>query len=85
MDEDVPDKAEHRVRGRVTRIRGPGEFHRRLMDMGLCYGRMVEVNSAASPQDCIQFYVGGRILTLSAEEAARICLEVPLDRWIRGQ
>lgn len=62
--------------GRISRIRGEGSVHRRLLDMGLVAGSEVEVQRVAPLGDPVEIKVKGYNLTLRRAEAAGIEVEV---------
>ena len=62
-------------RGRVVRIRGRGNFHRRLASVGLTVGRILEMNAVQS-RDCVEVRVKEDNLRLLREEASRIYVEM---------
>jgi Fe2+ transport system protein FeoA len=72
---NIISEAKHGSRGKVIKIRGRAQFHRRLIDNGIYCGRIVEIERVALPQDHIQVHVNRHVLLLSREEAAGICLE----------
>jgi Fe2+ transport system protein FeoA len=63
-------------KGRVVKIRGGGDFHRRLMNMGLTFGHTVEMVRGTSAGSSIEVKVKGHTLSLPEEEAARIYVEM---------
>lgn len=67
---------EHDTKGEIIKIRGEGDFHRQLMKAGLCCGCIVEMSRVTEPQNCVQVYTNGQAISLTTEEASRICLEV---------
>ena len=62
-------------KGRVVRIRGRGDFHRRLMALGLAVGSILEIDTVQS-RDCVDVKVKGDSLPLLREEASRIYVEI---------
>jgi Fe2+ transport system protein FeoA len=68
-------KVEHGVVGEVIKIQGPLEFHRRLLKVGLCCGRTVEIRRVSPPAAYIQVHTNAHNFWLSGEEASRIWLD----------
>ena len=62
-------------KAKVVRIRGRGDFHRRLASVGLTVGRILEMNAVQS-RDCVDVKVKGDNLRLLREEASRIYVEM---------
>ena len=62
-------------KGRVVRIRGRGDFHRRLMAVGLTVGCTIQI-MAARCGDCVEVKVRGDNVSLRSEEAAGIYVEM---------
>lgn len=50
-------------RGRVVKIRGPGDFHHRLASAGLTVGRILDIN-VVQPKECVGVMIGGASLPL---------------------
>ncbi len=65
-------------RGRIIRVRGDARFRRRIMEMGMVPGEVVEVVRLAPLGDPVQFRVKGYRLALRTREAAHILVE-PLN------
>lgn len=63
-------------KGRVVKVAGKGGVYRRILDMGVVSGTMVEVERVAPLGDPIQIKVKGYNLTLRKEEASNIQVEV---------
>jgi Fe2+ transport system protein FeoA len=63
-------------KGKIVKIRGSGNVHRRLMDMGLISGSEIEMQGVAPLGDPIEVKVKGYNLSLRKEEAASIEVEV---------
>ena len=63
-------------KGKVIRVGGKGRVHRRILDMGVVSGSLVEVERVAPLGDPIEIRVKGYNLTLRKEEAANIQVEV---------
>ncbi len=59
-------------KGKIIKIRGKGNIHRRLLDMGLVTGSEVTVQRKAPLGDPIEIKIKGYFLTLRKEEAASI-------------
>jgi Fe2+ transport system protein FeoA len=62
-------------KGRVVKISGGGEIHRRLLDMGLVSGSEVEVERVAPLGDPIEIRIKGYHLSLRKEEAINVQVE----------
>jgi len=63
-------------RGKIIKVGGKGGVHRRILDMGVVSGTLVEVQRVAPLGDPIEIRVKGYNLTLRREEAANIQVEV---------
>jgi Fe2+ transport system protein FeoA len=63
-------------KGKIVRITGSGNVHKRLMDMGLISGSEIEMQGVAPLGDPIEIKVKGYNLSLRKEEAASINVEV---------
>jgi Fe2+ transport system protein FeoA len=63
-------------RGKVTKISGKGNIHRRLIDMGLVLGSEVEMKQVAPFGDPIEIKIKGYNLSLRKSEASCIQVEV---------
>ncbi|MEW6616579.1 MAG: FeoA family protein [Thermodesulfobacteriota bacterium] len=62
-------------KGKITRIRNRGEISRRIRDMGVVPGTLVEVETKATLGDPIEIKVKGYHLTLRGHEAADVEVE----------
>ena len=62
--------------GRIITVGGKGEIRRRLLDMGVVSGALVDVLRVAPLGDPIQIKVKGYDLALRKEEAKRIQVEL---------
>lgn len=62
--------------GKIVKVGGKGSVHRRILDMGVVSGTMVEVQRVAPLGDPIEIKVKGYNLTLRKEEAKNILVEV---------
>lgn len=62
--------------GKVTKISGKGQVHRRILDMGIVKDTEIEVERVAPLGDPIEIKVKGYHLSLRKEEAANIFVEV---------
>ena len=62
--------------GVINKVRGSGQIHRRLLDMGLVPQTEVKVERVAPLGDPIEIKVKGYHLSLRKEEAANIYVEV---------
>ena len=63
-------------KGRIVKIAGKGNIHRRLLDMGLVSGTDIQLQRVAPLGDPIEIKVRGYSLSLRKEEAASIQVEV---------
>lgn len=74
--------------GRIITVGGKGEIRRRLLDMGIVSGAIVEVLRVAPLGDPIQIKVKGYDLALRKEEAKNIQVELTggvLSRMTSGE
>ena len=67
---------EPQERGRIVKVSGGRGIRRRLLDMGVVSGTMVEVQRVAPLGDPVEIRVKGYDLALRREEAANIQVEV---------
>ncbi len=65
----VGDKAE------IVKLEGAGDVKRRLMDMGVVKGAVVEVERIAPLGDPIEIKIKGYNLSLRKEEASKIIVK----------
>ena len=63
-------------KGKVVKVGGKGGVYRRILDMGVVSGTLVEVQRVAPLGDPIEIRVKGYNLTLRKEEAANILVEL---------
>ena len=63
-------------KAKIAKIRGKGNIHRRLLDMGLVAGSEVEMKRVAPLGDPVEVKIKGYNLSLRKEEAAGIQVEV---------
>lgn len=63
-------------KGKIIALKGSGAVHRRLLDMGLVKGSVIEVERVAPLGDPIEVKIKGYDLSLRKEEAANIIVEV---------
>ncbi|MEA3343040.1 MAG: ferrous iron transport protein A [archaeon] len=70
------DRLTSRHKGKVASIKGSGDVFRRLLEMGVTKGEMIEVVKVAPLGDPIDVKVRGYNLCLRKEEAAKIVVEV---------
>jgi DtxR family transcriptional regulator, Mn-dependent transcriptional regulator len=63
--------------GRILKVSGKGEVHKRILDMGVVKGSKITVERIAPFGDPIEFRIKGYILSLRKEEAKNI--EVALE------
>ena len=69
------DKLKPRQKGKIIALKGSGNIHRRLLDMGLVKGSFVEVVRVAPLEDPIDIKIKGYDLSLRKEEALNIVVE----------
>ncbi|MDY6854254.1 MAG: FeoA family protein [Thermodesulfobacteriota bacterium] len=62
-------------KGRVLKVNGKGEINRRIRDMGVVPGSLLEVETKATLGDPIEIKVMGYHLTLRGNEANEILIE----------
>lgn len=75
-------------RGRIIKVGGSGEIRRRLFDMGVVAGAVLEVQRVAPLGDPVQIRIKGYDLALRKEEARKIHIEIMgglLSRMAPGQ
>ena len=63
-------------KGRITKIRGEGAVHRRILDMGVIPGSEIKVERVAPLGDPIEVRIKGYRLSFRKNEAANIYVEV---------
>jgi len=63
-------------RGRINKVGGSGQVHRRILDMGVIPPATVEVERIAPMGDPIWIRLRGYQLSLRKEEAANVNVEV---------
>lgn len=63
-------------KGKISRISGSGQVHRRILDMGVIPKTTVEVERVAPMGDPIWIRIKGYSLSLRKAEAANISVEV---------
>ena len=63
-------------RGVISKVRGSGQIHRRILDMGVVPQAEVEVERVAPLGDPIEVKIKGYHLSLRKEEAANVYVEV---------
>ena len=63
-------------KGRIVKIRGKGDFHRQLFEVGLVVGGTVKMGSITVLGGPIEVKVNGYNLPLNKEEASNIQVEV---------
>ena len=61
--------------GRVRRVKGSGAIHRRILDMGISKGALIEMKLEAPLRDPIKIKVRGYALSLRRSEARTIEIE----------
>ncbi|MDY7030999.1 MAG: ferrous iron transport protein A [Thermodesulfobacteriota bacterium] len=62
-------------KGKVIKVNGKGEINRRIRDMGIVPGTLLEVETKATLGDPIEIKVKGYHLTLRRKEASDIDIE----------
>ena len=62
-------------KGKVIKVNGKGEINRRMRDMGIVPGSLVELETKATLGDPIEIKVMGYHLTLRGNEANDILIE----------
>jgi Fe2+ transport system protein FeoA len=67
---------EPQEKGRIVKVGGRGGIRRRLLDMGVVSGAMVEVQRVAPLGDPVEIKVKGYDLALRLEEAENIQVEL---------
>ncbi len=67
---------EPREKGRIVKVGGRRGIRRRLLDMGVVSGAMVELQRVAPLGDPVEVRVKGYDLALRLEEAANIQVEI---------
>jgi Fe2+ transport system protein FeoA len=63
-------------RGKISQLGGSGQVHRRLLDMGIIPGTMVEIERIAPMGDPIWIKLKGYQLSLRKSEAANVYVGV---------
>ena len=63
-------------RGRISKVGGSGQVHRRILDMGVLPPATVEVERIAPMGDPIWIRLRGYQLSLRKEEASNVHVEV---------
>ncbi|MCK4697364.1 MAG: ferrous iron transport protein A [Dehalococcoidia bacterium] len=63
-------------RGRISKVGGSGQVHRRILDMGVIPPATVEVERIAPLGDPIWIRLRGYQLSLRKEEASNVYVEV---------
>ncbi|MFH1591600.1 MAG: metal-dependent transcriptional regulator [archaeon] len=66
------DRMEKGQQGRIIKVSGRGDVHRRLLDMGVVNGTMIRIEGKAPLGDPIQVKVKDYLLSLRMEEAKHI-------------
>lgn len=69
-------KLEPQEKGRIVKVGGRGGIRRRLLDMGVVTGALVEVQRVAPLGDPVEIRVKGYDLALRLEEAINIQVEL---------
>jgi len=84
-EEQGLDSLEQGEKAMVLRVTGGGHIRKRLMDMGMTPGSVVEMVRCAPLGDPIVFKLKGYLLTMRKTEAKRVIVrpeEVPMDRQL---
>jgi len=76
VNEKRLDQLKPHTKGTITKVKGKGQLHRRILDMGVVRGTTVEVEKVAPLGDPIDIIVKGYHLSLRKAEAANIFVEV---------
>lgn len=63
-------------RGKIVALKGSGSIHKRLLDMGLVKGTIIEVERVAPLGDPVEIKIKGYNLSLRKEEAKSVIVEV---------
>ena len=63
-------------KGKIARVTGSGPFRRRIMDMGVIPGAVVEMERVAPLGDPVEIKIKGYHLSLRKDEASHIYVEV---------
>lgn len=74
--ENTLDRLTSKHKGKIVSIKGSGDVFRRLLEMGVTKGEVIEVVKVAPLGDPIDVKVRGYNLSLRKEEAAMILVEV---------
>ncbi len=76
MKQQRLDELKPMQKGKIIKVSGSGPVHRRLLDMGIVTGAIVEVERIAPLGDPIEVKIKGYHLSLRKEEAKSIAVEV---------
>jgi len=68
-------------RGKVIGVSGAGAIRRRLLDLGLHCGEVVELVKAAPLRDPLEIAVCGGHISIRRSEAALITVEVEAENY----
>ncbi len=63
-------------RGEIVKVKGAGSVHRRILDMGVITGAVIEVQKVAPLGDPIEVKIKGYNLSLRKSEAKNIEVKV---------
>jgi len=63
-------------RGEIMKVKGSGSVHRRILDMGVVTGAVIEVQKVAPLGDPIEVKIKGYNLSLRKSEAKNIEVKV---------
>ena len=76
METKALSELKPKEKGKIVKVGGKGSVHRRILDMGVVSGTVVEVQRVAPLGDPIEIRVRGYSLTLRKEEAKNIQVEI---------
>lgn len=74
--ETTLNKLKPKQKGKIVALKGSGPVHRRLLDMGLVKGAVIEVQRVAPLGDPIEVKIKGYNLSLRKDEAKNIIVKV---------
>lgn len=76
MSKKTLNKLVPRQKGKIIELTGSGNIFRRLLEMGVTKGAVIEIEKVAPLGDPIEINVRGYNLSLRKEEAKMIVVEV---------
>lgn len=65
----------HTQKGKIVKVRGRIDTHRRLWQLGLVVGATIEMNDADPHTDTVRIIVNGNKLLVDRELAANVSVE----------